>query len=300
MISRDDEDRIERSVRAVVEQECPEPFEVIVVTSGRDRTAEIVRTTFPEVRLVVLAEPALPGVARNAGLRIARGDYVTFPGSHVVLAPGSLAARLRAHGLGYDMVTGAILNGTDTPAGWASYFLDHSHSLPGRPAGPLDVPPASASYRRADLLAVGGFPEDMRAGEDTAVNQKLFASGRSAYRTPEVVFTHHSPCRDLRTLVRHHFERGRAMGHIIRDDAPSGLSWHELRYWLAGAVPRRVTETTRNVDRWGAECKHRYRRVYPFVVLAAVAAWVGLWWELLTRRRSRTGRSEGRRRRSRR
>src|SRR5205823_9537803 len=134
-------DRIERSVRAVVEQRCDQPFEVIVVTSGTDRTAEIVRDRFPDVTLVELPHPALPGEARNAGLAVARGDYVSFPGSHVELAQGSLAARLRAHRAGHPMVTGTTLNGTETAAGWASYFLDHSSVLPGRPSAPLPVPP---------------------------------------------------------------------------------------------------------------------------------------------------------------
>jgi hypothetical protein len=59
-----------------------------------------------------------------------------------------------------------------------------------------------------------------------------------------------------------------------------------------GVVPRRVGETTRNVERWGPEFKTRYRRVRPLVVMAVVAAWVGLWFELvrswLRRRRPRT------------
>ena len=76
VIARDDEDRIERSVRAVVEQRTEQPFEVIVVTSGSDRTAEIVRERFPDVTLVELPHPALPGEARNAGLAIARGGHV--------------------------------------------------------------------------------------------------------------------------------------------------------------------------------------------------------------------------------
>ena len=47
VISRNDEDRIARTVSSVVGQYCREPFEVIVVTSGSDRTAEIVRKEFP-------------------------------------------------------------------------------------------------------------------------------------------------------------------------------------------------------------------------------------------------------------
>jgi glycosyltransferase involved in cell wall biosynthesis len=304
VISQDDEDRIESSVRAVVHQQCPVPFEVIVVNSGRDRTAEIVRARFPDVQLIVLGEPALPGVARNACLRVARGEYVTYPGSHVTLRPGALAARVAAHRLGHDLVAGTWLNGTETPAGWASYFLDHSRQLAGRPSGPLDVPPASASYRRELLVALGGFPEDMRAGEDTVVNNALFAQGHTAYRVAEAAMYHHSPCRNWRILVRHHFKRGQGMGRITVADAeaadPPGLTYRELRYWLLGAVPRRVGAITRDVERWGADLRPQYRRVYPLVVLGALAAWAGLWWELVTRRRSRTARSAGRRRRSRR
>ncbi|HEX3834064.1 MAG TPA: glycosyltransferase, partial [Solirubrobacteraceae bacterium] len=131
VISRDDENRIERAVGALVAQDCPEPFEIIVVTSGTDRTADIVRSRFPQVTLVELPRPALPGEARNAGLSVARGDYVTFPGSHIELPQGSLAARVRAHESGYPMVTGSTLNGTRTWAGWASYFIDHAAVLPG-------------------------------------------------------------------------------------------------------------------------------------------------------------------------
>src|SRR6267143_773156 len=116
VISRDDEDLIEQCVRSVVEQECAEPFEVIVVISGRDRSADIVRDKFPAVTVVELSRPALPGEARNGGLRLARGTYVSFPGSHVVLPPGSLAARIGAHEMGFDMVTGTAVNGTETRA----------------------------------------------------------------------------------------------------------------------------------------------------------------------------------------
>jgi hypothetical protein len=130
IISRDDEDRMEHVVRAAVDQDCPDPFEVIVVTSGTDRTADILRRRFPAVRLVELDHPALPGEARTAGRRLARGDFVAFPGSTVAMGRGSLRARLAAHDSGYALVSGAVANGTDTLAGWASYFLDHSASPP--------------------------------------------------------------------------------------------------------------------------------------------------------------------------
>ncbi|HEY7280556.1 MAG TPA: glycosyltransferase [Actinomycetota bacterium] len=285
VIARDDEDRIERVVRSVVDQKMPEPFEVIVVTSGGDRTAQVVLESFPTVAVVELERPALPGQARNAGLAVARGDYVSFPGSHVELPPGSLAARLRAHRSGHPMVTGTTLNGTTTPAGWASYFLDHSTVLPGRPSGVLAVPPAHCSYERELLLTVGGFPPHLRAGEDTVVNHRMYAMGARAYRAAGVRLVHESPCRTMPRLLRHHFVRGRAHGRILLEHAPPEgvLRREELGRIGPAYLPRRLGMTSANVRRWaGPELAAHYRRVGPLVAAGAAAAWTGLWFELLT------------------
>jgi glycosyltransferase involved in cell wall biosynthesis len=286
IIARDEEVRIARSVATVVGQDCPWPFEVIVVTSGTDRTAEIVREQFPSVTLIELANPALPGEARNAGLRVARGDYVSFPGAHVELPQGSLAARLRAHDLGYAMVTGTTLNGNLTRAGWASYFLDHSAVLPGRPSTELTYPPSRCSYRRQALLAVGGFPENLRAGEDTVVNKELHRRGCIGYRAQNVRLIHYSPCRTPWHLARHHFVRGRGRGRILRDryrERRSFLLGPIARGLLFRTVTRRLALTSRNVQAWAGDPAliAQYRRVFPLVVAGAVAAWAGTWYELL-------------------
>ena len=285
VISRDDEDRIERTVRSVVSQDVPEPFEVIVVVSGTDRTAQIVRERFPEVTLVELDRPALPGEARNAGVTVAQGDYVSFPGSHVVLPQGSLAARIRAHELGWPMVTGSFLNLNRTRAGWASYFLDHTSSLPGRPSGELGFAPAHCSYDREILLRVGGFPEDMRAGEDTVVNTELFRRGYRAYRSSDVTLFHESPCRTPWRLVRHHFTRGRALGRIMLENVPPDgrvLSRPVLRRLLVGYIPRRISSVRRNVASHGDDGLRRAsREVAGLIALGATAAWAGTWYELL-------------------
>jgi glycosyltransferase involved in cell wall biosynthesis len=292
VISRDDEDRIERTVRSVVAQDCHEPFEVIVVTSGTDRTASIVRDRFPGVTVLELDHPALPGEARNAGLRLARGHYVSFPGSHVELPPGSLAARVRAHDDGWSMVTGTTRNGTDSRAGWAAYFLDHSTVLPGRPSQPLSAPPAHCSYERHRLVAIGGFPEDIRAGEDTWVNERLFRSGASAYRAADVPLVHHNRSRWPWQLARRHFARGRAQTQFLRGLEPGPAEEQRVRAYFAGYRSRRLARIDANVDRWGGELREEYRRARPLVRLGIAAAWLGGRAEQ-RRPTTRTGRASG-------
>ncbi len=284
IIARNDEETIARSVAAVVGQKCPEPFEVIVVASGTDRTAAIVRERFPTVGLIELDRPALPGEARNAGLRAARGKFISFPGSHVELPQGSLAARLAAHRRGYAMVTGVTQNGNKTRAGWASYFLDHHINLPGSRATELSGPPAHCSYARLPLLEVGGFPEGVRTGEDTAVNRALVRKGYVAFRDPAVTITHRSPCRTVGKLVRHHFVRGRGWGRLFVEEhraAGRMLRNPALRRRGFGHLRRRLLAIDENVRSAAPSLLPHYEAVRGLIRLGAIASWAGMWCEIL-------------------
>jgi len=281
VISRDDGPLIERTVASAIAQRCPFSFEVIAAISGSGGAADRVRRRFPQVRVLELDHPALPGEARNAGLRLARGRYVTFPGSHVTVEPEGFASLVRAHERGYAMVTGTMLNGTLTPAGWASYFLDNAGAVPGRPAGPLGSPPVRCSYLRSALQSIGGFPEEMRAGEDTVVNRHLFGLGYGAYREPGSMIRHYSPCRTASVLIKHHFQRGRGLGRILVGEAQLEQAVRPMVGFLIRYPVLRTRQVIGDVRRWSPELLRKLWRVLPLVCAGTLSAWAGSWWEVL-------------------
>jgi hypothetical protein len=269
VIARDDAAVIGPRLAAVISQGCAG---VVAVVSGSSATAALIAHEFPDVPLVELPEVALPGRARNAGLHLADGEVVTFPGSHVELRPGCLEARLRAHDAGWAMVAAATENGTDTPAGWSSYFLDHSAALPTRPAGEIEGPPGNCSYLRRLLVEIGGFPEHLRAGEDTWVNRHLVRLGHRAWFEPAAVQVHHSPCDSARVLLRHHLARGRGLAGVGLAGGRQGVG----DAWRASAPIRRSRRIAAQVEVWGdATSKRRWRDVRVLILAGAVAYRIG-------------------------
>ncbi|MDH4195267.1 MAG: glycosyltransferase [Nitrospirota bacterium] len=299
VISQNDRGRIQEVMDALVQQKLEQSFELIFVNSGHDGTAEFVKDRYPEVRVIHLSEPALPGKARNAGLQVASGDYISFCGSHIVLPPHSLQHRVDAHEKGYAMVTGTVLNGTRSWAGWASYFLDHWIALPGRPSTQLESAPSRCSYMMGPLKAIGGFPEDRRVGEDTVVNNRLFELGHKAYFSSNIVDIHKSPCKNLMILIRHHYLRGRGFGRILWEyPGPQKTRKFRLRRirWLVMKYPlRRIFFIIRGVVRWGKPMRGYFVWSFPLILAGTMSAALGAVSFLLrpedcvTDRRNREG-----------
>jgi len=178
------------------------------------------------------------------------------------------------------MVSGPVLNGTNTPAGWASYFMENPTSMPGSPTGPLPSPPVRCSYLRELLVETGGFDEVCRAGEDTAVNHQLWGEGHTCYADPDVSFVHRSPCRTPRSLIRHHYRRGEALAQILRGElGQRGWRPPAARFgFVLAYLPRRFRTIARGVRLADEQVGRRFRdrRVRVLVVAGVLAAWAGL------------------------
>lgn len=137
-----------------------EAFELIVIDDGStDRTAEIA-AAYP-VRLV-RREQGGPAAARNSGLAVAKGEFITILDADDVWPPDRLSCQL-AH-LAAHPEQGIVL-------GLAEVFLSPGESRPAHDPGFAEGEkvighPATMLARRDVFGVVGAFDEALRLSED--------------------------------------------------------------------------------------------------------------------------------------
>lgn len=204
-----DEATIERAVRSVIEQESPEPFEVIVVTSGGDRSGAIVRERFPEIQLIESEERLLPGGARNVGIDASDADIIAFLAADCIALPGWVAGRLTHHRSGHVTVASAIVPGpADGIVGVAEAFSLFPARLPGHPEGPATHGQSfGLSYLRSFHEELGPFDATLRTGEDSRRAKQLAARGIVPWFDPAIL-TAHPGSPDLRKYLGDQHRRG--------------------------------------------------------------------------------------------
>ena len=265
VLSLGDEPGLPAAVRSLLVQADdvgPGAVELVVVNSGGGTAAaSLARAGLLSARLAVQVvehpERLFAGAARNLGIAATRAPYVAFLAADCLAAPGWLAGRLRRHRAGAAAVASAL--GPAAPpnlVSWAAHVALHARRMPGVPAGERLL--YGVSYARTLFDRFGRFPDDLRAGEDTAFNQRLAAAGIAIEWAPEVC-THHRNPRHLAPLLADQYRRGArsaaawaqipggpprrrvAANAVERLPACLGIAWRAAargeRPWIAAAAP---------------------------------------------------------------
>ena len=155
-----------------------QPIEVIVVDDGSaDNSAEVARS-FGGVQ--VLQQPNQgPAAARNAGLKVARGEFVAFVDSDDLLPPTKLSAQV-TYLLAHPSV-GVVLGRQE--------WIDPPPNLKRDPVyGELDgIPLTSALYRASILQRLGGYDASYRSHENMDLLFRLREFGSETAVLPDLV-----------------------------------------------------------------------------------------------------------------
>jgi GT2 family glycosyltransferase len=175
---------------AAIERQTYPALEIIVVNDAGGDVRELV-ARFPRARVIDQPENRGPAAGRNAGLRVASGEYVIFFDDDDEMFPdhiGALAGALERSGL--DVVYGQMINGfaSTLPDGRPKLERVLAHvalldNLEIQWGGSLAT--TAVMFRRRLIETIGYVDETLVANEDYEFWLRL-AAGRACARVPDV------------------------------------------------------------------------------------------------------------------
>ena len=265
---------------SVQRQETDFAYEVIVVDSSRDGTPDLIRSEFPDVKLIRLAQKTFAGVARNIAASSVQSDLLAFIDSDCTAPPGwlrSLAYRLQN---GESVVGGAVDNGTPLSLiGTADYLLAFSEFSSSAPVRTPDfLVSCNLGVKRQLFLDSGGFPRLFTA-EDTALTRRL--SLRSTLCFDPTIVVSHTNRENARDYLFHHFMFGK-FSAIVRKSLPiPGRMLAACPLLAFFAFPIRIVRVITRFAGWKLVSFDRFLVLLPWIFVGT-AAWgagfvIGAW-----------------------
>jgi glycosyltransferase involved in cell wall biosynthesis len=186
-----------RTLPTVLAQDLPtEDYEVVVVVDGSsDGTIEALEKVERSAALTILQQPRRgPAAARNAGLKVARGELVLFLDDDILCGPELLGLHLAAHeGRPRLLAHGPIFLAPESPdslvaEGTKRWYEEYNRRI--LTGHGLDLPSetllaSNSSIRRSLLLDIGGFDENIPSKEDSELGIRLWKMGVPFLFIPE-------------------------------------------------------------------------------------------------------------------
>lgn len=174
-------------------QDLSGPYEIIVVESTGDGTAERLRARYPHIRVIAPPTRTFPAEAQNIGVAAASAPFIAITNHDCRLPRDWLRRHLERHAAGsYAAVGGAVANGTPRSiVGTAAYWSEFNELTTGRPAGPVPgVAQCNVSFRRSALVGQSPFPTVRFGAEELTFNYELTRAGGVFFFDPAIVVTH--------------------------------------------------------------------------------------------------------------
>jgi cellulose synthase/poly-beta-1,6-N-acetylglucosamine synthase-like glycosyltransferase len=245
--ARDAADTLPDCLRALRSQSLPaNTYEILVVVDMRSTDAtHAVAGAQPGVRVIELAPPAgarrFTAGSRNAGIDAAAGEWIAFTDADCVPSRRwlkELLALADAPGDGSVLGVAGQTVGLDSHSAAARY-VDVSGGLRAEkhlahPRYPW--PPAlNVMYRRAALLAVGGFDDRFSSYEVADLHARLLREVGGAMPVADRAVVHHRHRRGWRDYWRQQRSYGEGYAQFFHRYSDE-LGWRpldELRAWLA-------------------------------------------------------------------
>lgn len=189
-----------KSLEALFNQNYPkDKYEIILIDDGStDDTEIMIESLSPSCKFKYLRNEKRMGIpkTRNRGIRKARGEYIIFTDSDVVVIPDFIAQHMSYHKKYQDVIVNGELI-------WVPSFKQigkKRKSIFDLSFSPFDT--ANVSVARKHLLEAGGFDEDLLAygWQDLELGYRLRKAGLKCKRNRHALGYHYFKKKSLSDL----------------------------------------------------------------------------------------------------
>jgi glycosyltransferase involved in cell wall biosynthesis len=224
---------LRRTLASLERQSFPfERFEVIVIDDGSpDETPEFLAARPGPLSLVVVRHESSRGraAARNAGLRVARGEIVIFLDDDMETVPGFVEAHWRLHSEAARVVgVGDVENAPEVTDSPIVRYMSSRGAQKIRTRGPLPwkyFSTNNSSVRREHLVEAGFFDEDFvtYGFEDLELGYRLHSRLGLTFRFVEQARSLHIHYHDLEDVLGKKYVSGRSSLALLFRKHPETL-----------------------------------------------------------------------------
>lgn len=220
---------IDRTIQSVLanRETYDGDFDITVVDSSDDHTADIVREYDDKVRLIELPERAYPGAARNRGVQATEGDVLCFIDADAYASENWLKEIhdfLEKHP-DVAAMGGAVLNANpDEGYSRLAHWCEFSGYGPNAPEGERRVQPTvNVAIRRDVFEKYGPFLEDQFGNEDVLLFHRMKLAGAKLVFSRSAAVYHRNKTQ-LRDIYHHQRRLGECTGRArVQYDLPGSF-----------------------------------------------------------------------------
>jgi len=198
---------IDNVVESVLRQKYKGKLEIIVVGQDKFRLLDRFKKR-GLIKIIETEKPLIPSIARNIGIKMAKGDYLFFLDADCLVGPHWLSCLLKNYDSNDNQVVGGSIIIEKSGNFWRLCDnLAHFYAISARQKKKnlINLATANLSVPRKIIKKVDRFDETLVAGEDKDYLLRIFKAGYTLTFEPKAGAIHLSSRTNFFSVLKHSY-----------------------------------------------------------------------------------------------
>ncbi|MFW9929581.1 MAG: glycosyltransferase, partial [Candidatus Thorarchaeota archaeon] len=219
---------LEKCLEGMLNQKSGLKYEIIVVESENKNDIKDLACSYPNIIFISSDTLLYPGRARNLGVNKSNSEFLAFIDADCIPETDWASNIFSSLNDGYDIVLGPILNLYPAhPIASVDNLLvfpDFQKSHPSKSF--IHFPPCNLGITKKLFIESGGFPEEIKIGEDTKFSRSVLRKCNPKIIYNNKIIVRHSGRKNFVQFMKHQQSFGYNRGY---SDSKKNIAGSELK-----------------------------------------------------------------------